>query len=414
MGKVTTSTNPPQTINRTGIIVILGSLIALGPLTIDMYLPAFPSIEKDLHTTNSQVVLTMTSYFFGIAIGQLFYGPLMDRFGRKRPLMIGLSLYLLASIDSSLSPDINSLIGARLIQALGGCAGMVASRAMVRDLFPVKETAKVFSTLILIMGVAPIVAPSLGGLVIESMGWRAIFVILSIFSFIMLMVILFLTPESKGPDKGISLKPLQVLKKYYEVGSNPVFLPYGLAGSFGMAGLFAYIAGSPWIIIEHLGYSETRFGWIFGINAGGFIAGSQLNRLFLAKYSTEQVTMVTGISTFLTGVLLLLGLTTGMLPDYGILILLCLLLLSLGSFSPNTMALALSPFTRLAGSAAALVGTIRMLAGAIATALVSGLHNDTPLPMVIVIAGFSTLAFICLIFIKQMNIKSSMSADLKG
>ena len=170
MAKVKTSTNPPQYINRTGIIFILGAMIALGPLTIDMYLPSFPDIEKDLATTNSKVVLTMTSYFFGIAIGQLFYGPLMDRFGRKGPLLIGLSVYLVASVVSALSPDINTLVGMRLLQALGGCAGMVASRAMVRDLFPVKETAKVFSALILIMGVAPIVAPALGGLVVKRWG----------------------------------------------------------------------------------------------------------------------------------------------------------------------------------------------------------------------------------------------------
>lgn len=403
MAKVKTSTNPPQYINRTGIIFILGAMIALGPLTIDMYLPSFPDIEQDLATTNSKVVLTMTSFFFGIAIGQLFYGPLMDRFGRKGPLLIGLIVYLVASVVSALSPDINTLVGMRLLQALGGCAGMVASRAMVRDLFPVKETAKVFSALILIMGVAPIVAPALGGLVVEAMGWRAIFVILAIFSVLLLLVIFFITPESKGPDTGISLRPVQVFKKYIEVGRNPIFISYGIAGACGMAGLFAYISGSPWVIMDYLGFSETQFGWIFGANAICFIAGSQVNRLVLRNFSTEQVTFASGASTFFAGVLLVIGLLSGIMPKMGILFLLAFLMFGLGFFAPNTMALALSPFTRLAGSAAALVGTIRMLAGAIATALVSGLHNDTAMPMALVIAGFATLSFIVLLFISRMK-----------
>ena len=149
------------------MILVLASLIALGPLTIDLYLPAFPDIENDLATTNARVVLTMTSYFFGIAIGQLFYGPLMDRFGRKKPMVIGLGLYLVATIISSMVTNVESLIWGRLLQALGGCAGMVASRAMVRDLFPVDEIAKVFSILILIMGIAPIVGPALGGIMVD-------------------------------------------------------------------------------------------------------------------------------------------------------------------------------------------------------------------------------------------------------
>ncbi len=399
MARVKTSTNPPQYINRTGIILILASLIAMGPLTIDMYLPAFPDIEHDLGTTNSKVVLTMTSYFFGIALGQLFYGPLMDRFGRKGPLMVGLSLYLVASIVSCLSPDINSLIGARLLQALGGCAGMVASRAMVRDLFPVKETAKVFSTLILIMGIAPMVAPTLGGVVVEALGWRAVFVILGGFSLLILLIIFFLTPESKGPDKEFSLMPGSVLKKYLEVGRNPIFLVYGLAGAFGMAAMFAYISGSPYVIMEYLGFSETEFGWIFGANAMSFILGSQVNRIVLRNVSTERVTLFSGVSSFLAGLMLVIGLASGLMPRIGILFLLSFLLFGLGFFAPNTMALALAPFKRLAGSAAALVGTIRMLTGAIATALVSELHNDSPLPMAIVIGGFSTLSLICLLYV---------------
>ena len=410
MAHVTTSTNPPKTINRSVIILILAALIALGPLTIDMYLPAFPDIEQDLATTNARVVLTMTSYFFGIAIGQLFYGPLMDRFGRKGPMLIGLSLYILASFASCLATNVDALIWARLVQALGGCGGMVASRAMVRDLFPVKETAKVFSILILIMGIAPIIGPAIGGVVVEHLGWQAIFVILGAFCLLLWMVIFFWTPESKGPDTGISLRPWQVLRKYVEVGRNPTFITYGLAGSFGMAGLFAYIAGSPWVVMEYLGYSESEFGWVFGINAMGFIAGSQINRLALRQFSTEQVTLFSGISILLVSAGLVIGVILGLLPGIGILVFLFLLLFSLGFLAPNTMALSLAPFSRMAGSASALVGTIRMLAGAIATALVSGLADDTPIPMALVIGGFSLLSFLCIVLLRG---KTAASGSLE-
>ena len=216
-------------------------------------------------------------------------------------------------------------------------------------------------------------------------------------------MIFFITPESKGPDTGISLRPVQVFKKYIEVGRNPIFISYGIAGACGMAGLFAYISGSPWVIMDYLGFSETQFGWIFGANAMCFIAGSQVNRLVLRNFSTERVTFVSGASTFVAGVLLVIGLLSGIMPKMGILFLLAWLMFGLGFFAPNTMALALSPFTRLAGSAAALVGTIRMLAGAIATALVSGLHNDTAMPMALVIAGFATLSFIALLIISRMK-----------
>lgn len=391
------STNTQPTFNRNGVIFILGSLIALGPLSIDMYLPGFPDIAKDLDTDIAQVGHTLTSYFIGIGIGQLFYGPLMDRFGRKGPMLIGLSLFLIATVICALAPNVNTLIVVRFIMAVGGCAGLVASRAMVRDLFPVEETAKVFSTLMLIMGVAPIIGPSIGGVVVEALGWRAIFGVLVVVSTLVILSSAFFLPESRKADKDISLRLGPVFRNYGKVMRHPAILTYGLAGSFMMTGLYAYIAGSPFIVMDLMGYSESAYGWIFGMNAGGLIAGSQLNRLLLRSYSSETVTFYSALVAFLVSVTLFLGIVTGWMGDVGILACLFLFLASLGFVAPNTMALALAPFAKLAGSASALVGTLRMLTGAFVSWLVSAMHDGTALPLGSIVVVFSTLGMAILL-----------------
>src|SRR6188508_3843840 len=186
--------------NKFHLITILGLLTAIGPFSIDMYLPAFPDIAKNLHTTVAQVTLSLSSFFIGISAGQLLYGPLLERFGRKKPLYIGLCIYLLASIGCALAASVNALIILRLLQALGGCVGMVAARAMVRDLFEVKENAKIFSTLMLVVAVSPIIAPTLGGYITSALGWRYVFLMLIIVDIIVIISAWFLLPESKKPD----------------------------------------------------------------------------------------------------------------------------------------------------------------------------------------------------------------------
>lgn len=181
------------------LILILGLLTAIGPFSIDMYLPAFPDIAKGLHTTVAQVMLSLSSFFIGISAGQLLYGPLLERFGRKKPLYLGLFIYLVASVGCAMAASVNALIMLRLLQALGGCVGMVAARAMVRDLFEVKENAKIFSMLMLVVAVSPIIAPTLGGYVTALFGWRYVFVVLIVVALLILTGIHFLLPESKSP-----------------------------------------------------------------------------------------------------------------------------------------------------------------------------------------------------------------------
>ncbi|WP_242927440.1 multidrug effflux MFS transporter [Pontibacter vulgaris] len=390
------------------IILILGALAALGPFAIDMYLPGFPAIAKDLKTDISHVALSLTSYFIGISVGQLIYGPLVDRFGRKKPLIFGLSLFVLASIGCAFVPSVEWLIGLRLLLALGGCVGMVASRAVVRDVFPVSDIPKVFSMLMLVMGVAPIVAPTIGGFVTASLGWRYIFAVLTGIGFLVLMAVAFLLPESKGPDKTLSLKPKRVLGDFILVLKEPVFIVYVLAASTAQAGMFAYITGSPFVFMNIFGLSETQYGWVFGSNAFGFILGSQLNRLALRRRTSAQVTLRAGIVQFVAGMLLLLGNYFGFLGATGSLFLIFSYMFCLGFIGPNATALALAPFARNAGSASAIMGSIQMATGALASALVSTFHNNTSTPMMAVMAGATVISLSLLLGFRKYATRAMM------
>ena len=383
------------------IILILGALAALGPFAIDMYLPGFPAIAKDLRTDISHVALSLTSYFIGISVGQLIYGPLVDRFGRKKPLLIGLSLFILAAIGCAFVPTVEWLIALRLLLALGGCVGMVASRAVVRDVFPVKDIPKVFSMLMLVMGVAPIIAPTIGGFVTAHLGWRYIFVVLAAIGVSVMLLIVFLLPESKGPDPDMSLKPKYVLGEFLSVLKNPVFLTYAFAASTAQAGLFAYITGSPFVFMEIFGLSETHYGWVFGMNAFGFIAGSQFNNLMLRKRTSAQITLGAGSVQFLLGMLLLAGNYTGFLGASASLILIFCYLFCLGVLSPNAAALALAPFARNAGSASALMGSAQMAVGALASVIISTFHDGTAMPMMGVMAGTTIISLSLLLGFKR-------------
>lgn len=389
------------------LILILGAIAALGPFSIDMYLPAFSAIAEDLQTDVSQVSWTLASYFIGISVGQLIYGPIIDRFGRKRPLLIGLMIYLLAAIGCALSPDIYWLVVLRLFLALGGCVGMVASRAIVRDRFPLNETARVFSSLILVMGVAPILAPTIGGYVVAHGSWRYIFVFLALISLALILIIFFALGESRKPDPTTSLKLKSVSRGYLQVLQNKDFLLFGLAGSISMAGMFAYIAGSPVVFMDVYGLSEKAYGWIFGLNAFGFIMGSQLNRLLLKRRSSLKLTYFTSGLLLLTGALLVAAHFSSYLPVTLLVILLFSYMFFMGFINPNTTALALQPFTERVGIASALVGSFRMISGAIASAFISLLYksDQSAWPMI-------SIMFVCCVLV-YLFLQSRKRSDKK-
>lgn len=381
------------------ILFILGGLSALAPFSIDMYLPAFPTIAKSLHTDISQVALSLTSYFAGISVGQLFYGPITDKFGRKKPLIFGLSLFLLASVGCALSPTINWLIAMRVLLALGGCVGMVVSRAVVRDQFPVSEIAKIFSMLMLITGVAPIVAPTIGGWIITVSTWRSIFYFLTIFSFILILAVAFYLPESKNRNRAKSLHVIDILKDYRDVFAERSFIFYALSGSTGLAGMFAYISGSPFVFMEYFHFTEAQYGLVFAGNAMGFILGSQLNRLALNKFTSLQIVTVSSWLMVADAVILFALMALGLLTAPILIVLLVTFLFSMGFLVPNTTAMALAPFTYNAGSASALIGFIQMICGAGLSALVSALHDATLFPMIFGISISGVLAFMLILLL---------------
>jgi len=372
--------------NNFYLILILGLLTAIGPFSIDMYLPAFPDIARGLHTTVAQVTLSLSSFFVGISFGQLLYGPLLERFGRKKPLYAGLCVYLLASIGCALAASVNALIILRLLQALGGCVGLVASRAMVRDMFDVKENAKVFSTLMLVVAVSPIIAPTLGGYVTSMLGWRYVFLMLIIIDIIVIICAYFLLPESKKPDPNFSLKPGPILKNFSGVITHPNFYTYALTAAISASGLYAYIGGSPHVFMEIFHVTEKQYGWIFALIAMGLIGASQVNSLLLRNYSSEQLIRIALLCQSIIGITMVVLTLLGWSDLFITIFLIFIFLGTQGFVFPNASALSLAHFGHTAGSASALLGGIQMTIGACTSALVSILQNHTALPMTAVMA----------------------------
>ncbi|AEW00422.1 Bcr/CflA family drug resistance efflux transporter [Niastella koreensis] len=383
--------------NRFYLILILGLLTAIGPFSIDMYLPAFPDIAKGLHTTVSQVMLSLSSFFIGISAGQFIYGPLLERYGRKKPLYAGLTIYLLASLGCALAASVQALIALRLLQALGGCVGMVAARAMVRDLFEVKENAKVFSTLMLVVAVSPIVAPTAGGYVTAILGWRWVFALLMIVNAFILAGIYFLLPESKKPDPNFSLKPRPIIKSFTSIIVHPQFYTYALTASISAAGMYAYISGSPSVFMDLFHVSEKQYGWIFALIAMGLIGSSQINSVLLRTYTSEQIIRIALACQTFVGLVMVTLTLLGFSELFITIFLIFLFLCCQGFTFPNASALSLAPFGHNAGSASALLGGIQMSIGACTSALVSVFQNNTALPMTGVMACCATGALTVLL-----------------
>jgi DHA1 family bicyclomycin/chloramphenicol resistance-like MFS transporter len=374
---------------RSLLILILGLLNAIGPFSIDMYLPGFPSIAANLHTTVDQVAYSLSSFFIGICIGQLLCGPLLDRFGRKIPLCVGLVLYIVASLGCAMSKSVEALIAFRFLQALGGCVGMVAPNAIVRDVFPVEENAKVFSLLILILGVSPILAPTVGSYVIAAFGWPVVFIVLAVVTALILAAVILWLPESRKADPSISLLPKPILTGFAAVLKEPQFYTYAFAGATASAGLFAYLAGSPFVFMQLYRVSEQQYGWIFSVIAVGLIGSSQLNNVILKKYNSATIIRMILLCQSVIGLVLAASIVAGVHDLFAIIFMMFLFLSCQGFTFPNSAALAMAPFSKGAGSASALMGALQMGMGAVASALVGIFFNGTAVPMVAIMAGCS-------------------------
>ncbi|UVM39466.1 multidrug effflux MFS transporter [Pseudomonas sp. B21-017] len=366
-------------------ILILGALSAFGPLAIDFYLPAFPAMALAFGTDEKHVQLTLAAYFLGLSIGQLAYGPVADRFGRRLPLLTGVGLFTVASLACAYAPSLEWLIGARFVQALGGCAGMVIARAVVSDKCDAVGSAKVFSQLMLVMGLAPILAPMLGGLLVNTTGWQSIFLVLTGFSALAGLAVALGLPESLPAH--VPRQPLSgALHQYGRLLADPIFLGHALTGGVAIAGMFAYIAGSPFVFIKLYGVPAEHFGWLFGINAAGFILVAQVNARLLARRGPAFLLART-VWLYLTGGLALLAVSSLHTAHlWPLLIPLFVCIASLGCIVPNASACAMSGQGARAGSASAMLGCLQFSVAAGAAALVGVLHDGSAMPMAMVIS----------------------------
>jgi DHA1 family bicyclomycin/chloramphenicol resistance-like MFS transporter len=270
-----------------GWLVLIGAMSALGPFTIDMYLPGFPAIERELAATG--VERTMAAYLLGLALGQLVYGPLSDRFGRKPPLYAGLALYVIGSFGCALSASLATLIMMRVLQAIGACSPLVIGRAIVRDRCEPQEAAKAYATLMLIVSLGPVIAPTLGGWVITAFGWRAVFIFLAIAGVVITIAMHLMLVESRDPAHVRPLRFGSVVKTYGQLLLDRTFVGYTCVGAFGMSGLFCYVTGSPIVMTEQYGLTPQQFGWMIGLNGIAFMSASRWNMISLRDSTPGQV-----------------------------------------------------------------------------------------------------------------------------
>ncbi|ABS62194.1 drug resistance transporter, Bcr/CflA subfamily [Parvibaculum lavamentivorans DS-1] len=378
--------------SRIGFVVILGALIAFAPLSIDMYLPAFPAIAAHFNTTAGAVQMTLAVFFIGLSVGQGVVGPITDRVGRLPPLLIGIGLYVGASIWAALAPDIESLTAARLFQALGGCAGIVVSRAMVRDLFDERGSAQVYSLLMLVMGLAPILAPMIGGFIILHHDWHMIFWVLAAFGLACVPAVIFglgeTLPRERRQHGG--LRP--VLGAYLALFADRPFMGFALANAFISAAMFAYITGSPFVFIELHGLDPSGYAMLFGANAAGLIFASQVNAFLLRRISGRLILKI-AMGVHLAAVVALLGFTIFM-PGAFYPLAACIFVAvgCLGFVGANATAAAMARADSHIGSASALTGILQFALAAVSGGLVGAFNDGTALPMALIIAGASIAA----------------------
>lgn len=356
------------------LALVLGALTAFAPLSIDMYLPSLPSIQRELGTTAANTQLTLASFFAGLGVAQLAYGPLADRFGRKPPLYVGLVLYVLASLGCGVAPSIETLIVLRFVQASGGAAGIVIARAVVRDRYEGREVARMLSLLMLVMGAAPILAPMIGAAVLQVASFRWIFYLLAAFGALCLLLVFAFLPETLAV-RSTSIDVPTLNREIRALLRDRAFVTFTLTGAFSQAGMFAYIATSPFVFIELFRVSPQQYGWFFGANAFGLIASSQINRRLVAtrrpSILLRRASFVSAAAGTLLTVLALLGSPSLPLVASS----LFLFVASLGFVNPNAVALAMDAQGSRAGLASALLGSVQFAVSAVVASLASA-SND--------------------------------------
>jgi DHA1 family bicyclomycin/chloramphenicol resistance-like MFS transporter len=373
------------------LILILGSLSAFAPLAIDMYLPALPALTTDLHGSASEIQLTLTACFVGLALGQIVAGPLSDAYGRRRPMLVGLAAFAVASLLCAASPNVATLIALRFVQGAAGAAGIVISRAVVRDLFEGTELARFYALTLLVNGAAPIVAPIVGGLILLVTTWHGTFVLLAAIGIVVFLAVAFGLEETLPPAARRRGGVAATVRTFRDVAADRTFVGYALAGGLAIAAMFAYIAGSPFVVETIYGQSPQVFSLIFGANALGIVLAGQLSATLVERMGPRRL-VVAGLAISATGALILLAAVVTGIGLVGILPGFFLVTASIGLILPNATALALAAHGQRAGSASALLGALQYVVGALVVPLVGIAGTGTALPMAILIAILSLAA----------------------
>ncbi len=361
--------------------VLLGFLTAVGPLSTDMYLPAFPAIEASLGGRPGTAQVTLATWFAGLAVGQITQGTLSDRYGRRAPLMAGTAVYTLANAGCALAPDLLTLSALRFVAAFGGSASMVIPRAIVRDLADGLAAAHLMSRLMLVMGVAPILAPTLGGLVLGYAPWHAIFWLTAVYGGVCCVLVWRLLPDTLPRHRRAQLGVGNLAARYAAVLRDRVFLCFAAINGWGMFGMFAYIGGSPPVLIQRFAFSPAQYGMLFGASAGAFILSSQLNPRILPRVGAARVLRVGTLTYLAAAVALLACAVLDVGGVYGIVLPVVLAMGSMGFVMPNSAVGALSRHAAQAGSASALMGTVGFCLAALSGVLVGELSDGTARPM---------------------------------
>ena len=386
---------------RTKIILVLGVLSAIGPLSIDMYLPAFKNIAKALQCSPEQMGYTLSSFFFGICLGQLVNGPLLDHFGRKKVLYIGLGIYVISSFACAMSSSVEPLISWRFFQAIGCSVGWIAPNAVIRETFEESERPKILSLMILILGVSPILAPSIGSMLLTFGSWKFIFILLAIIILLILILIKQWLPEKVQEEARGPFHVKKIVHAYVALFANRRFVLFAFAGAIGAGSIFTFVSGAPPTFLSYYGASESQFGWIFGLVASGIISASQVNNLVIKKFTSMQILRVALLAQFLICLFLTVGAKFGWLQLETNILLLFLILACQGFIFPNLTSLALQPFHQGAGAASAMMGAIQMAWGAICAALLGILFDGTPFTMAIIMLLCASVANILFSLIKK-------------
>jgi MFS transporter, DHA1 family, multidrug resistance protein len=391
-------TAEPATASGTGMArtaLVLGAFVALGPLTIDMYLPALPTLVDDLETTSSAVQLTLTGTLVGMGLGQLVIGPLSDALGRRKPLLAGTVLHVIASLLVLVAPDLTVLGVLRFLQGVGTAAGMVIAMAVIRDLYDGRAAATMISRIMLVIGAFPVLAPTLGGEVLRFTSWRGVFLVLAVYALLLVLIGWFALRETLPPARRVPVGVRSTLRSYRGLFGDRVFTGLVLVGGLVIAGLFSYVSGAAFVYQEEFGLDEQEFGLLFGAGAIWLVIATQLNPVLLERWATGQVLLASTVGGAVAGaaLLVLAVLDTGSI--WAVALPMWAVLFASGLGLPNAPALALSRHGEAAGTAAALLGAVQFVVGAAVAPLVGVLGNDAIAMGVVVLAALA-LAFLVL------------------